>query len=624
MKKVLAILLSMVVLLLSVTVSAAENNHAENKLSKDLLSLVENLSDDDTINVNIWFKNVDKKLLRNSLVNQINHKENATKYSSIIVDNLSELEDNQFNSLDEYHVYSRLYRNSRKSIYKSYNFNMYDSIIKKYRIHPEIIYSSIFTPSILLNISKKDLDEIKYDERIQGIYYYEEPEEDFDGVCSNEPTMIQESDLADYTANDYGYWQRSTNINTLRDAFSNEGCGVNVALVEGGYPDEEQPLFDDSVNHNRLILIPDSSGNTTPSNHATLMASIIIGLTEDYEGVAPLANLYCISYSAVDNSIIATLEYLLDNYDIDIINLNVIFRTTQSYNTYAMYLDSLVSDYSVTICKAAGNDYNRIYDMALAYNVITVGNIDDHNTLNKDDDVIASSSSYYNGTSYAFKPDISAPGQRAKNPYSPTLSNGGTCASTAIMSGVCALLIDAFPTLVSKPMLLKSSLLASAYNLPNMTDVYSTSTSTYPAIDRQYGTGMVDAAAAYLVLSNHYYKSITSISEMENTVNSLEFRVYSRDITNDKDIFATVNWIQDVTYYSVYGTPYVLPGYHHELRLYDPNGNLVARSTYTNDRKQFIRYKPTQTGLYTLSVYKTGTPHYRPQSAIAYYLYHAD
>ena len=115
-------------------------------------------------------------------------------------------------------------------------------------------------------------------------------------------------------------------------------------------------------------------------------------------------------------------------------------------------------------------------------------------------------------------------------------------------------------------------------------------------------------------------ESISSINDMGSTVNTLDVAVSSGDVTHNKEIFATVNWIQDVTCTGSppYVNPYVLPGYHHELRLYDPQGNLVARSNYIYDRKQFIRYKPTQAGTYTLSVHKTGFPAYYPQAAIAY------
>ena len=589
----------------------------ESKMDKTLINML-NLSDEeDLFNVTVWFVNPDKTKLLISLKSTM-AKHNYTINEDLIVDNLSQLKDDSFKSLKDYNAFSKLYRESRKSVFYKHNRETMNTLNKRYSIEPKIFYYSRFTPFVILSITKEDLLKIQYDEDIISILYHE------DDVAIEESSDEENKDISDsLTLSDrnsypYGYWQNSTDIVTLRDAFHFEGDDVNIGLLEFGVPDTSLPVFADAMNENRITCL-----TTTPNWHASLTAAIIIGKTYNYKGVAYKANLLCSEpVQGIVGGEMITIEDFIDR-GVNVISISLKLSNDQIYYDKSKFLDSIISDYGVTIGVCAGNYATNIYDPSLSYNSIVVGNINDQQTLTITDDEIASNSSYSSGNT-AYKPDLAAPGRYAKNPFAPNLDNGGTSAATPIVTGICALLIQAFPYLAYRPMIIKSALLVSATHLPNMANIYSNSSSIEPALERQYGAGMVDAAAAYLLINHHNYKSISSINDMGSTVNTLEVAVSSGDVTHNKELFATCSWIQDVTCIGSppYVNPYVLTGYHHELRLYDPQGSLVARSNYIYDRKQFIRYKPTQAGTYTLSVHKSGAPAYYAQAAIAYSKYH--
>ncbi len=80
-----------------------------------------------------------------------------------------------------------------------------------------------------------------------------------------------------------------------------------------------------------------------------------------------------------------------------------------------------------------------------------------------------------------------------------------------------------------------------------------------------------------------------------------------------------MNWTQKVIATSL-SNSIVYDVYHHDLGVYDPNGNLVAYSNYLYDRKQFVYFQPNVAGIYQIRVYKTGTAQAGSLTAISYNL----
>jgi len=140
------------------------------------------------------------------------------------------------------------------------------------------------------------------------------------------------------------------------------------------------------------------------------------------------------------------------------------------------YWDSLVWNHRVTVCFAAGNTGRTYADAyvghpALAYNLISVGAYDDHNTTSWSDDTMADFSSFRDPSSAngdREKPELCAPGVsiNSTSVRSPWVTNcgQGTSYSSPIVTGAAALMMQEAPELLSWPEAVKAILMASAIN----------------------------------------------------------------------------------------------------------------------------------------------------------------
>ena len=625
LKFVICLLLVLSILVSAVAFSCnaiAEPNSGHNNISKfddDLVEVLDCLSDDDSVDVVIWFYDAPKSVKRTYLSKQLQDSESDYLKRCPVVGDLTELDTNAIKSMDDYNQYYDVFRESRKAVFEYYNEKVLNEIITNNEINPKILYLSIYSPTVQLSITKADLIRIQYDEHIQSISYYEDIPfyDEVDDYTNNTSDRIE----IENRSYPYGYWQYSTNIRVLREVHGLSGEGVNIGLLEAyGVPNTQLPVFSYCVNNNRMTILDNPE---IVDGHANKMAAVLVGKTSDYYGVAYNAHLFCTGKITASN-FISKMNNLINN-NVKIINMSLDVTWGTIYNSFGKFMDYVVSNYGITICKSAGN-FRVIYGDGFSYDSITVGCIDDKNNESLSDDIrwddgqnSDQGSGYYDGYNYAYKPDLSAPGENAKTPYDTVGFSGATSRSTAIVSGVCALLMEQSIAVKNNPMLLKSILLATAYNLQSMTDVYSNSSDIYPALDRELGAGMIDAYAAYSAIYNNRFVDISSDVDKSSAYNSISITMYPMDIVREKDIFASVCWMQAVTYPN--NSPNLVVAKHHELRLYDPNNVLVAKSSYTNDRKQFIRYKPTVDGVYTLMVVKTGNTDYKAQAGISYSKY---
>ena len=252
----------------------------------------------------------------------------------------------------------------------------------------------------------------------------------------------------------------------------------------------------------------------------------------------------------------------------------------------------------------------------MAYNVITVGNIDDINTTTQVDDVLASTSWYIDSNIKAYKPDLCAPGARVATPTSPkktTQGNGGTSAATPVVAGICALLMSADSRLISRPVLAKSILMCSANRIPNMDSNYSTGNSINLAVSRSYGAGMVSAMSALTLMNSSRWRYIESSADLASDSYSINITVTQNDINANKKIAVCLTWEQsvddDMSANNV--TSY-------RLFLNDPNNIRVAHSNYQYDNKQFVYFAPRVVGTYKIVVEKYAVTNVKTPIAFCY------
>jgi len=294
------------------------------------------------------------------------------------------------------------------------------------------------------------------------------------------------------------------------------GYPWDVAVVDTGI-DSSHPAFSSIYIEGRDFVTNDCDGNDPDDydGHGTHVAGIIASGDATYRGIAPGAWLInvkaytddtCNSGSGwfTDTNIMRGIEWAIFNstYNAEIISVSLGGSSNSSEDDLSRFFDAIVGDLGIVAVIAAGNSgndctyppcYGSVESPGISYNAITVGAMDDGNTADRSDDVIADYSSRgpVPGTS-RIKPDIMAPGSNIKsaahdwegnlglNPDFVTKS--GTSMAAPHISGAAALLMSAG---VYDPKEIKALLI-------NTAEDYGA-----PGGDYDYGWGYVDLNHAY-------------------------------------------------------------------------------------------------------------------------------
>jgi serine protease AprX len=283
------------------------------------------------------------------------------------------------------------------------------------------------------------------------------------------------------------------------------GNGVGVAVIDSGISGD----LPDFVTGGRSRVIASAVTNpcATDANdqfgHGTHVAGLIAGnslnspikknLAGRYMGVAPRANLISVKVADDDGDttvldVIYGIQFAVDNKDrfgIRVVNLSLSSTVAESYLTDPLDAAAESAWFSgLVVVAAAGNDGTATDAVSYAPgndpHVISVGGLDDRGTRNRDDDILAPWSSRGVTQDGFQKPDVLAPGLRLVS----TLAIGsdfeklcrrcivgrayfrlsGTSMSTAVVSGVAALMLEKRPGLT--PNQVKGALLSTRYNVP--------------------------------------------------------------------------------------------------------------------------------------------------------------
>ncbi len=154
------------------------------------------------------------------------------------------------------------------------------------------------------------------------------------------------------------------------------------------------------------------------------------------------------------------------------INLSAGYGTADDvdYSGFDAFFDALVADAGITVCTSSGDDgvgvSTALTHPANAYNVISVANMNDQNTVSRTDDVSAASSSRGPTLSGRKKPDLTAPGELTRTTDNDWATGpdfvdvSGTSAAAPHCTGAALLLADRLGT--ADPLAIKAVLLNSA------------------------------------------------------------------------------------------------------------------------------------------------------------------
>ncbi|HKP22047.1 MAG TPA: S8 family peptidase [Thermoleophilaceae bacterium] len=285
------------------------------------------------------------------------------------------------------------------------------------------------------------------------------------------------------------------------------GRGVGVAVIDtgiaGNLVDFQTPGWNGSRVIASAVTNPCASDAQDHYGHGTHVAGLIAGngllyptdqqLFGKYMGVAPRANLVSVKVSDDDGNttvldVINGIQFAVDNksaYNIRVINLSLSSAAAESYTTDP--LDAAVEqawNSGITVVVAAGNEALEsdgvTFSPANDPWVITVGALDDKNTMLRLDDALAPWSSRGLTQDGVQKPEVLAPGVglvstlAANSDFAHTcpacvvdgryFRAGGTSMATGVVSGAAALLIEAHPNWT--PAQVKGALMATLVDVP--------------------------------------------------------------------------------------------------------------------------------------------------------------
>lgn len=299
-------------------------------------------------------------------------------------------------------------------------------------------------------------------------------------------------------------------------------------------------------------------------------------------------------YNLVDRALYNVSQLMPGTFsdDVDGMNLSYGGSTTLDDTDGGRFWDSVISTYSdLPVTISAGNsgpsnpDFN---DPAVSYNAIAVANYNDRGTTNRDDDIIASSSTVGPTASNRRKPDIAAPGTSISAPnafwesQTDYVNKTGTSMAAPMVLGVIMDLADAgvFDELSVKALLINTA----QKNLPGMNIE-----SDFDGWDPALGWGAMNAYAAYFHRNDVFVDAVAP----RNTAG--DFQLYKGTMRDEgaagegRDR-ATMAWNRVATYDTAAAPSTYYSLVDLNLRLYNESNNVLIDSDLDgNDNVHQVR-----------------------------------
>lgn len=400
----------------------------------------------------------------------------------------------------------------------------------------------------------------------------------------------------------------------LRDTYDLRGSGVKIGILESkGVPDVTNPYLANAS----IVLKPDQ--NVPPSDHATLVAAIIAGSTEDDidYGIVPDATLYC-ARSTHAQYMYHEIEWMI-SCGVNIINASVGYiHSDGSYDEYAQWVDHIAVWHDVHFVNSAGNYREPEYILSdnyishtvtspgTAYNAITVGCYIAYDFFTSIDSFVMATDSNYveTGTPRPEKPNLSADGFMGYyNEDGIRKSFHGTSFTAPQVTGVIAQLCCWDASLKFKQSVVGAILAASsaekieAVGDGTKGDVFVNPIAGSAQISDKEGAGILNALWAWGIVANGNHWSVKPSSfpyEKTITINT------SANTISRVAIF----WLKRNSNSScTNGTTGSNPALANlDLYVYDTDGNLVASSTTLFSNFEIVQFIPEGTGEYIIRI----------------------
>lgn len=453
------------------------------------------------------------------------------------------------------------------------------------------LFYSQYAPMISAELTPAEIKLLARDDRVQAIFY------------SPDATVKNESDIsipmigADYTRDILGY----------------TGKGVKVGMIEEALPNNSESYFVGAA-----IYCNGTQDDVLPNKqiHANQVAAILVGQTNTmgesvYGGIVPDAELYA-TRCANTNEWRTGVEWLISQ-GVHVINMSLALSNESGgndghYDKQERWLDHIANDHSIHFVTSSGNSGTAVTIPGMAYNVLTVGAVDEKGNTDPNDDIVYGNSSYMEYYSEnregeriypTNKPDLVAPGvdidTTAYYGDDSDLKTGTSFAAPHV-TAVVAQLCEWLPSMAILQPVVKAVLTAS---ISHSVHAYTPADDNYD----QYGAGVVNARAAFETINA--YRMLTGHFPYDDAATE---KIYSFTASADQRVRVSLTWLKHAALHETVPhtmtDPTDVPLANLDLYIMGPNGSWVAYSRTDYYNTEIVDFKTTQAGTYQIVVVK--------------------
>lgn len=326
--------------------------------------------------------------------------------------------------------------------------------------------------------------------------------------------------------------------------------GFWLAGITGGVHDVG--VLDTGVQQNHPALSShrflSNMGVNDTGTHGTGMAGILASTDTLYRGMAYGCDTIVVSRAGDINTSMPGMHYIAGTGEPENVNYSFGNGTANSsdYSPTDQFFDGVISTFGFMVSKSTGNGgYSAtsptITHPAPAYNLMASANMNDYNTITRDDDRIDTSSSVGPTLGGRKKPDITAPGTNSMSctPSGGFANIGGTSSASPHTGGGIVLLWDMGVTnvMAGKAILLNTTDAITDNGTSSIGDDYYVEGSLW---NRRYGWGYLHLGKAYLRGLDVFIDSIPCEPE------DADYRLYVGQLFPKEKV--TLVWQRHVAY----------------------------------------------------------------------------
>ncbi|MBQ3002379.1 MAG: S8 family serine peptidase [Clostridia bacterium] len=512
---------------------------------------------------------------------------------------------------------------AEREIYKRLQTQVHQAFVNDYAFlktatTAENAYVCSYAPMLLVELTTSQIQTLAADADVETLYY--SPPVESQTAMDNSTKLIRAKGGANASTADY---------------CDKTGDGIKIGMVEAvGVPDTTY-LPDDQV-----TIDPEWVGEE--DNHATAVAEIMLS-NGIYEGIAPNAELYCTVAQYMSIPFYEAMEWLIVN-GVNVINLSMgnDFQAGK-YTYHEEWVDHIAINHSIHVVVASGNEGilnsddslktpGKVIHPALAYNVITVGNLNDQNTLehllSQELRWTSSFEEVVNSDNLlpANKPDLVAPGTLIETSSFPTAKYGntdiiGTSFAAPHVAGVIAQLLEQYPALKTQQDTIKAILTASVRHKFRR---YDSNDNTEFDI---YGAGLIDAkSSSNTIKHGNFINSSFEPGASINTKKTYTFSVTGADEIKRVSLtwlkhnrFANDNSHNEEISEDTSNTVAVLANL--DMVIIAPDGTRLTYNGASSDNLVIAEFDPDDygTGTYTVEIYIRNTTTARTYFSICWW-----